>query len=192
MPNGSTPGKASKDFYKTQVSAILRLIATGVVKKEWAPVKRKPKEILKNVTVLLGDPEKPDPIKPQARFDEDDLYTIDRLKAALREKKDHNFSYLINHDQFIAELSKLKGTIAQKTPTRVLRRRADIVRKRKVLEITWKKTGEKRIEIEVTTEAGLYIKELVSGDSGRTEPSVSGLLKTDASVKELTVVGVGE
>ena len=69
---------------------------------------------------------------------------------------------------------------------------ADIVRKRKVLEIIWKKTGDMRLEIEVTTEAGLYIKELVSGDEGRTEPSVSGLLKTDASVKELTVVGVGE
>jgi D-alanine-D-alanine ligase len=89
----------------------VRLIATAVVKKEWTPVKRKPKEILKNVAVLLGDPEKPDPIKPHARFDEDDLYTIDRLKSALHERQDHNFNYLNSHDSFIQELFKLKGKI---------------------------------------------------------------------------------
>jgi len=89
----------------------IRLLVTAVAKKEWTPVRRKPKEILKTITVLLGDPTKPDPIKPQSRFDEDDLYTIDRLKAALHEKKDYKFIYLNNHDTFIQELSGLKGKI---------------------------------------------------------------------------------
>jgi D-alanine-D-alanine ligase len=89
----------------------IRLLATATAKKEWTPVKRKPREIVKTIAVLLGDPSKPDPIKPQSVFDEDDLYTIDRLKAVLHEKKDYKFVYLNNHDTFIQELSGLKGKV---------------------------------------------------------------------------------
>jgi len=89
----------------------VRLIATAIAKKDWTPVKRKSREILKNIAVLLGDPNKPDPIKPFSRFDDDDLYTIDQLKSALHEKKEYKFIYLNDHDTFIQELSKLKGKI---------------------------------------------------------------------------------
>jgi D-alanine-D-alanine ligase len=88
-----------------------RLIVTAVARKEWAPVKRKPKELVKNVTVILGDPSKPDPLKPSAIFDDDDLYTIDQLKSALREKTGYHFSYLSNHDTLIQDLTKLKGNL---------------------------------------------------------------------------------
>lgn len=87
----------------------VRLIASATVKKDWAPVKRKVrKEEQKNVVVLLGDPKKPDNLKPSTVFDEDDFYTIDRLKEALRELKEYNFTYLDKHDTFIADLQKLK------------------------------------------------------------------------------------
>jgi len=36
----------------------------------------------------------------------------------------------------------------------------------------------------------LYIKELISGDGGRTKPSLSELLGTETEVKELDVVDV--
>lgn len=88
-----------------------RLIVTTMVKKEWTPVKRKPKEEVKNVVVILGDPAKPDPLKPFAVFDEDDLYTIDQLKGALKELKDYRFTYLDNHETLIQDLLKLKGKI---------------------------------------------------------------------------------
>ena len=82
-----------------------RIILTGRVRKEWAPVRRRT-EGLKNVAVLLGDPNKSDPLKPSSVFDDDDFYTIDRLKAALRELKGYRFEYLDNHDTLMGELRK--------------------------------------------------------------------------------------
>ena len=84
-----------------------RIIATGIVKKEWTP-ERKKGELIKNVAVILGDPTKPDPLKPLRVFDDDDFYTIDQLKDALRELKEYQFSYLNNHDTLISDLIKLK------------------------------------------------------------------------------------
>ena len=88
-----------------------RLIATALIRKEWTPIKRKSKETLENVVVLLGDPCKPDPLKPCSVFDDDDIYTIDQLKAALKELKGYNFSYLSNHNTLISDLIKLKGKV---------------------------------------------------------------------------------
>ena len=84
------------------------LIVTAVTKKEWTPLKKKPTEELKNVVVIMGDPHKPDPLKPSTIFDDDDFYTIDQLKSGLRELKDFHFSYLTNHDTLMQDLVKLK------------------------------------------------------------------------------------
>ncbi len=65
----------------------------------------------KNVIVLLGDPRKFDPVKPNQGFDEDDFDTIDQLKAALRELSGYNFTYLDNHDTLIDDLSNIKGKV---------------------------------------------------------------------------------
>ena len=90
----------------------------------------------------------------------------------------------------LEKLKQLKATISQRTPERVAHRRAMLVRKRKVKDIKWKKISEKEIELEVTGEAGLYIKELVSGDKGNTKNSVSEILGNPAKVKELDVIKV--
>lgn len=88
-----------------------RVIVSGQCKKEWTPVRKKPQAVTKKVVVLLGDPRKPDNIKPMGTFDDDDFYTIDQLKSALRELKGYEFKYLDDHDTFISELIKLKGEI---------------------------------------------------------------------------------
>jgi len=88
-----------------------RIIVTAVARKEWMPRKITAKQVTKNVVVLFGDPRKNDPVKPLGVFSEDDFYTIDQLKGALKEiEKEHNyrFSYLDNHDTFIPDLQKLK------------------------------------------------------------------------------------
>jgi tRNA pseudouridine synthase 10 len=41
-------------------------------------------------------------------------------------------------------------------------------------------------------DSGLYIKELISGDGGRTRPSLAESLGVDAVVEELDVINVGE
>ncbi len=88
-----------------------RIIVTASARKEWTPKKIKVTKETKNVVVLLGDPEKPDPLKPLAKFDDDDFYTIDRLKEALNNFSNYKFTYLTNHDEFFEELKKLKGKI---------------------------------------------------------------------------------
>lgn len=89
-----------------------RIIVSGEAKKEWTPIKKKCKKEIKNVVVLLGDPKKPDPLKPCKIFDEDDLYTIDQLKSALKLLEDeYRFIYLDSHENLVQELIKLKGKI---------------------------------------------------------------------------------
>jgi len=88
-------------------------------------------------------------------------------------------------------LKTLKGvTIQQRTPERVAHRRADKVRERRVLDIGYVGEEDGRFVLEVLGEAGLYIKELISGDQGRTHPSLAEILKRPAHVTSLDVVQV--
>ncbi len=86
-------------------------------------------------------------------------------------------------------LEKLKGVVEQRTPQRVEHRRADKVRKREVHRVYWEKKDE-GLELVIKAEAGTYIKELISGDDGRAEPSVSGLLGVEAVCTALDVVDI--
>jgi tRNA pseudouridine synthase 10 len=86
---------------------------------------------------------------------------------------------------------KLNSTlIKQQTPLRVLHRRADLVRERYIYKLKVKKVSPKEAEMQVRCQGGLYVKELVSGDEGRTTPSVSELLKNKAKTLKLDVLNV--
>ncbi len=86
------------------------------------------------------------------------------------------------------KIAGLEGKmVAQQTPQRVAHRRADLVRHRKVKSIRIASSGGRTAVLRITAEAGTYIKELISGDDGRTEPSIAGLLKTDAKCAKLVV-----
>jgi D-alanine-D-alanine ligase len=108
-----THGEIATDSVRNQDLGMMerRLIMTAVVKKEWTPIRRKQIGSLKNLAVIMGDPNKPDPLKPSSIFDEDDFYTIDQMKSALRELKDYRFIYLNDHNALINELVKLKGKV---------------------------------------------------------------------------------
>ncbi len=80
--------------------------------------------------------------------------------------------------------------IRQRTPKRVAWRRADLVRTRKVYEVKTKKLGERTFEMIVLCDGGLYVKELISGDDGRTTPSVAEVLGKKAFCRELDVLEV--
>ena len=86
-------------------------------------------------------------------------------------------------------MSLLKD-IKQNTPQRGLHRRGDRLRHRKVKQIKYRYLGPKRFQLIIRTEAGLYIKELISGDEARTQPNVSLLLGAECKCKELDVVGI--
>ncbi len=80
--------------------------------------------------------------------------------------------------------------IKQQTPLRVLHRRADLVREKYIYEVKVKKLSLKSAEMKIRCQGGLYVKELVSGDEGRTKPNVSELLKNRAKTLKLDVLNV--
>jgi len=97
----------------------------------------------------------------------------------------------LSADTFANALKTLQGaTIHQRTPERVAHRRADKIRERIVLDIEYTGEQDGKFVVEVLGEAGLYIKELVSGDGGRTRPSLAEILNRSAHVFSLDVVQV--
>ena len=90
-------------------------------------------------------------------------------------------------------IEKLEGVnLAQRTPERVAHRRADLVRRRKVIETRdasaeTDSTGAIAVEFTLRCESGTYVKETIHGDDGRTQPSIASLIKAKCTVEWLDV-----
>jgi D-alanine-D-alanine ligase len=56
------------------------------------------------VTILLGDPRLPDPVKLGGQFNQEDLQTVQNLQQALSTLEDYEFTYLDNHDTLLSAL----------------------------------------------------------------------------------------
>ncbi len=80
--------------------------------------------------------------------------------------------------------------IEQKTPTRVVHRRADKIRKREVKSLAILELSGNTVVFDITAEAGTYVKELVHGDEGRTQPSIAGEMGVKIKVEELDVLEI--
>ncbi len=91
----------------------------------------------------------------------------------------------------IESVLSLEGkTIEQKTPERVAHRRAKLTRRRRILGVKLVSKEGNRAEFRIKTEAGTYIKELITGDEGRTEPNFSSLSGMKTKCANLKVVGI--
>jgi tRNA pseudouridine synthase 10 len=124
-----------------------------------------------------------------------DKAVVRRLKKAESAQKEYRV--LIEFENKIAtkELRLLEERLTnvmvmQKTPLRVLHRRADLTREKYIYEVKVKKLSPKKAEMKVRCQGGLYVKELVTGDEGRTTPSVSEILKNRAKPIKLDVLNV--
>ena len=73
----------------------LMLTARAPVRQE--PARSRPARAKRKVTVLLGDPTLPDPVKLGGRFNAEDFETVERLKQALAELGEYEFAYLDDH-----------------------------------------------------------------------------------------------
>jgi len=73
-----------------------------------APVKivtsKKRGPMFPEVTVLMGDPALPDSVKQGGKFNPEDFETINRLKEALSELSDYQFTYFDDHTSLISRL----------------------------------------------------------------------------------------
>ena len=103
---------------------------------------------------------------------------------------------LPERDYIMEIMTNLQGcTLAQRTPERVAHRRADKIRKRKVLEtsspsIEEDEDGNLIAEFSLRCESGTYVKETVHGDNGRTQPSIASLIKAKCTVEWLDVADI--
>ncbi|HUW66793.1 MAG TPA: tRNA pseudouridine(54/55) synthase Pus10 [Candidatus Nanoarchaeia archaeon] len=103
------------------------------------------------------------------------------------------FRAQVSEEKLISALDILsKNSIIQRTPTRVAHRRADLDRERRVhhIELEQLSPDGQSALIKVDCQGGLYVKELVSGDEGRTRPNLSELLGVESKVAELDVIEV--
>ncbi|WP_123538085.1 tRNA pseudouridine(54/55) synthase Pus10 [Halosimplex salinum] len=116
---------------------------------------------------------------------------VKELDASKTYRMDVEFAEAVEEDAFADALDELQGTtVEQRTPQRVDHRRADIERTRDVYDIEGDLEDERHATVELHGEGGLYVKELVSSDEGRTEPSLAGLLGVGAEVTALDVLDV--
>jgi len=80
--------------------------------------------------------------------------------------------------------------VEQRTPKRVLRRRADKVRHKRLYYVRAERLDERRVRFTIKAQGGLYVKELIDGDDGRTRPSIAEALGRRPISIDLTVVEV--
>jgi len=116
---------------------------------------------------------------------------VKELDASKTYRMDVEFDEPVAEADLQAALDELEGTtVHQETPQRVAHRRADLTRTREVYAASGDRVDETHADIRIHGAGGLYVKELISSDEGRTEPSLSGLLGVDAVVTALDVVDV--
>ena len=116
---------------------------------------------------------------------------VKELDASKTYRMDVEFDAPVTDDALQQALAELEGaTIEQETPQRVAHRRADLTRTREVYAASGDLVDDTHADIRIHGEGGLYVKELVSSDDGRTEPSLAGLLGVDSVVTALDVVDV--
>jgi tRNA pseudouridine synthase 10 len=101
----------------------------------------------------------------------------------------------VKHPVSLEQLEELDKTLTgailqQQTPTRVSHRRANLIRKKQIYSIITRRVKETKLETTLTCQGGLYVKELISGDGGRTRPSFTEILETPAECVSLDVLDV--
>lgn len=121
--------------------------------------------------------------------------TVRHLKKGEGAQKEYHLlaefeKELTDDDLHTIEEKLSETTIKQQTPLRVVHRRADIIRERYIYKVEVKKVTLKRALLKIRCQGGLYVKELVSGDEGRTVPNVSALLNNPAKTLKLDVINV--
>ncbi len=122
---------------------------------------------------------------------------VGKLVGQIKEKKAEkcyrvrvSFETEITEAQLQQAINGLIGKIEQQTPNRVAHRRADLVRKRELFEMKGNWIDANTADIQLRCSGGLYVKELISGDEGRTMPSLAEKLSTPALVTALDVTDI--
>lgn len=96
----------------------------------------------------------------------------------------------ITPDDLLPLQSMKDLVIDQTTPIRVLHRRTLMVRKRTIYAMRAQYISPHFITLDLTTQAGTYVKEFVHGDLGRTTPNLGLLLGCETDILQLDVLAI--
>jgi tRNA pseudouridine synthase 10 len=97
----------------------------------------------------------------------------------------------INNEKLKKATFSLRGKkIGQFTPSRVAHRRAKMVRERYIYNCQIESINRDIATLILEAEAGTYIKELISGDEGRTKPNLSDIIGVPCRVTALDVINI--
>jgi len=124
-----------------------------------------------------------------------DKDVVRKLKRSEEAQKRYKVIVQLNKHVSTAQLTALEKTLSgvnikQQTPTRVIHRRADLMREKYIYEANVKRLTPSRFALEIRCQGGLYVKELITGDDSRTVPNVAQILGVKAVPLELDVLGV--
>jgi len=116
--------------------------------------------------------------------------------STLKDKHhDKLYAALVHADKNV-DYSKLKLgekiVVMQKTPTRVEKRRADLMREKEVTLIRVGEITAKEFVVVLRTSHGTYVKEFISGDHGKTNPCISTIIDAHCSCTLLDVLEICE
>ncbi|XP_037810009.1 putative tRNA pseudouridine synthase Pus10 [Lucilia sericata] len=119
------------------------------------------------------------------------------IKSGEEQKKKYYRALCVLQQPVTAEILKKLNLpegfeIQQKTPIRVLHRRPLHTRPRMIykLKAMVEKENPKVLVLDVVSQAGTYIKELVHGEFGRTSPSVSSIIGQPVDIMALDVMAI--
>ncbi|AGO61001.1 tRNA pseudouridine(54/55) synthase Pus10 [Ferroplasma acidarmanus] len=97
----------------------------------------------------------------------------------------------INENTLLMAVNTFRNfTISQRTPTRVIGNRSDLIRKKEIKYINIEDIHDKEAVVKIRSQSGTYIKELINGDGGRTTPSLSSVYGYELKVKCLDVLKI--
>lgn len=110
--------------------------------------------------------------------------SVQKMNKEVNEKKKSYrcicyISTSINTNEYycISENLKFPILLNQRTPVRVLHRRPNIDRDRKIYHLMISPINENYFILDLLAQSGTYIKEFVNGDLGRTSPSLGDLIR---------------
>jgi len=103
------------------------------------------------------------------------------------------FQAPVEHGKLNEVVTSLAGkSISQLTPNRVAHRRANLDRHRTIRRIEVESVNGPEVVFVVEADSGTYIKELMHGDEGRTQPNVAAIAGMPCEVLELDVIAIGD
>jgi len=124
-----------------------------------------------------------------------DKEAVKKLKQI--EGSEKLYRVLVQFDRAVSdeEMEALEKTftnasVHQETPSRVLHRRTNLIREKYIYETKIRRLKENTVEMRIRCQGGLYIKELVTSDGGRTKPSVAEVIGANATPLELDVLNI--